>query len=222
MNIFKKAILGSFSSHSTTLGADNLQFSAEYPGYWARKIESSGADLAIFFGGSMGSQSPSSKGNGFDKPKYIGEALADSLLSRLPGVTLSPVLENASMSLKMDLPDYNMRITTRLNLATFLTNKLMPEPQNVYLQVARLGKLVWITTPCDFSGEYAVQIKNDLAAKGFESMVTSFNGSYVGYIVPGRYFYLDEYESKLMGWFGPNMGDYTMDLIGQLTGAIIK
>jgi len=28
---------------------------------------------------------------------------------------------------------------------------------------------------------------------------------------------MDEYESKLMGWFGPTMGDYTMDLIRQIS-----
>jgi hypothetical protein len=48
----------------------------------------------------------------------------------------------------------------------------------------------------DFSGEYALQIKNALAVKGFKPNITSFNGNYVGYIIPGRYYYLNEYESK--------------------------
>ncbi len=98
----------------------------------------------------------------------------------------------------------------------------MPLPENVYLQALRIGNMVWISTPCDFSGEYALQIKNSLAAKGFKSNVTSFNGSYVGYIIPGRYFYLDEYESKLMGWFGPNMGEYTIDLIRRITDIVMQ
>lgn len=93
----------------------------------------------------------------------------------------------------------------------------MPFPENVYLQAVRIGNMVWISAPCDFSGEYALQIKNALAAKRYHTNVSSFNGNYVGYIVPGRYYYMDEYESKLMGWFGPNMGDYTMDLIRQLS-----
>jgi len=93
----------------------------------------------------------------------------------------------------------------------------MPFPENVYLQALRVGNLLWITAPADFSGEYALQIKNSLASKGFNVMVTSFNGSYVGYIVPGRYFYFDQYESKLMGWFGSNMGEYTMDLIRRIS-----
>ena len=214
---YKKAIIGSFSAHSTTMGADNMEISADYPGYWERKIEGTSADLALFFAGSIGSQSPVGKGDGFDKAKFIGEALADSLNVHLPQVVLNDKITFSFVSLKVQLPEYHIRLTTKINLSSFLSKKLMPPPENVYLQAIRLGNMVWITTPGDFSGEYALQIKNALATKGFNSNVTSFNGSYVGYIVPGRYFYLNEYESKLMGWFGPNMGEYTVDLIRQIS-----
>jgi hypothetical protein len=60
-----------------------------------------------------------------------------------------------------------------------------------------------------------------LAVKGFNANVTSFNGSYVGYIIPGKYFYLDSYEPKTMGWFGPNMGEYTFELMRHLSEIII-
>ena len=86
----------------------------------------------------------------------------------------------------------------------------------------RLNNLIWIFTPGDFSGESAFQIKNLLAAKGFDSIISSFNGSYVGYIIPGKYFYLNHYETKLMGWFGPTMGDFSMDLIDQMINAMIS
>jgi len=219
---FKKAIIGSYSAHSTTLGSGNMEFSADYPGYWERKMEKTSADLAMFCGGSEGSQSPAGKGEGFDKPKFIGEALADSLNQCLSNVVINDKITFSVASLKMYLPEYHIRLATKINLSTYLSRKLMPLPENVYLQALRIGNMVWISTPCDFSGEYALQIKNSLASKGFKANVTSFNGSYVGYIIPGRYFYLDEYESKLMGWFGPNMGDYTMELIGKITDIVIE
>jgi hypothetical protein len=218
----KKAIIGSFGAHSTTLGAGNMEVSADYPGYWERRMENTSADLAIFCGGSVGSQSPAVEGKGFDRPKLIGEALADSLNSKLNQVIMEDKVSFAAASLKVQLPPYHIRLTTKINLTTYLSEKLMPLPANVYLQALRIGKMVWITTPSDFSGEYALQIKNSLAAKGFNANVSSFNGSYVGYIIPGRYFYLDEYEPKIMGWFGPNMGEYAMDLIGRITGVVIK
>ena len=148
--------------------------------------------------------------------------MADSLLVYLPKTVLQDKITLSSLTLKIALPTYNIRLTTRLNLISRISEKLMPIPQNVYLQTVRIGNLIWITTPSDFSGEYALQIKNSLAVKGFSANVSSFNGSYVGYIIPGRYFYLDAYEPKIMGWFGPNMGEYTVELIRHLTDIVTK
>ncbi|MCY1723201.1 neutral/alkaline non-lysosomal ceramidase N-terminal domain-containing protein [Prolixibacteraceae bacterium Z1-6] len=218
----KKAVIGSFSAHSTTMGDKNMEISGDYPGYWQRKMEKTTVDYALFFAGSVGSQTHRGEGEGFEKPKFIGEALADSLNTYLQKTELSPTVSLSSVSLKLQLPDYNIRLTTKTNLSTFLCQKINPVPDNAYLQVAKLGNMIWITTPSDFSGEYALQIKNNLAAKGFKANISSFNGSYLGYIIPGKYFYLDKYEPKTMGWFGPNMGDYTMDLIHQLTKIVVE
>jgi neutral ceramidase len=218
----KNAVIGSFSAHATTLGDENMEISADYPGYWERSLEKSTACLALFCAGSVGSQSPCANGAAFEKSRFIGESLADSVKIHLGSVKLNQKAVFSALSLKMSLPEYNMRITTKINLSSFLSRKLMQRPENVYLQAARIDDMIWITTPSDFSGEYALQIKNALAAKGFKTNITSFNGNYVGYIIPGRYYYMDEYESKLMGWFGPNMGEYTVDLIGRIVKTITK
>ena len=76
----RKALLGSFDAHATTLGSWNMQFSGDYPGYWQRKLEREGIDMAVFFAGSVGSHSANSEGEKFEKAKYLGEALADSVL----------------------------------------------------------------------------------------------------------------------------------------------
>ncbi len=218
----KKAVIGSFAAHSTCMGSKNMKISGDYPGYWERKMESTSVDYAIFMAGSVGSQTNSGEGEGFEKPRFIGESLADSTINHLRNIVTTDSVLFASASIKLNLPEYHFRITTTRNLSTALTKKLMPVPDNACLQGIRLGNMVWITTPSDFSGEYALQLKNMLAEKGFDGNVTSFNGSYVGYIIPGRYFYLDEYEPKLMGFFGPTMGDYTFDLINQITNILIN
>ena len=151
-----------------------MEISADYPGYWERKIEETTGGIALFCAGSMGSQSPVGEGSGFEKSKLIGEALADSLMIHLKNVKLSDKIVFSALSLKMSLPEYHMRITTKINLASFLSKKLMPPPENVYLQAARIGDMVWITTPSDFSGEYALQIKNALAVKGFRVKYNKF------------------------------------------------
>jgi neutral ceramidase len=217
----RNAIIGSFSAHATTIGRKNTLISADYPGYWERKMENSGADVAIFCGGSMGSQSPVGKGNDFESAGYIGESLADSLLKNLNRVARNRKVRISAISLPVQLPEYHMRLTKKKNLTTGLSKKLMPLPGNVYLQALRINNLVWIFTPADFSGESALIIKNQLAEKGFQAIISGYNGNYVGYIIPGKYFYLDKYESRSMSWFGPTMADYFMDLIGKITDVVV-
>lgn len=217
----KKAIIGSFSAHATTLGRKNMLISGDYPGYWQRRMEATSADMAMFCIGSTGNQSPVGKGDEFNNAKYIGESLADSVLAHLNEVKMNGKLTISALSLKINLPEYHIRLTMNRNLTSGLSNRLMHLPENVYLQTLGINNLIWVFTPGDFSGESALLIKNILAGKGYKAIVSGFNGSYIGYIIPGKYFYLDNYETKLMGWFGPTMGDYAMDLIEQMSTAII-
>jgi len=199
-----------------------MEFSADYPGYWERKMEKDSFDVALFAAGALGSQSPSGEGKAFERSRYIGESLADSLINELPAAVYQQTTTIGFATLRVSMPEYHLRLTTRINMATWLSNRLMPEPRNVYFQAIRIGNMIWISAPSDFSGELAMQIKNELAAKSYSAVVSSFNGSYIGYIVPSGYFYMDEYESKLMGWFGPTMGDYSIYLIRQLTEIVEK
>ncbi len=218
----REAVMGIFSAHTTVLGADNLEISGDYAGYWERKTEEETGALALFFAGSMGSQSPVGEGRGFDRAKYIGESLADSLLKYYALADLHYTPKVACLSLKMELPDYKIRLTPHIGLSSAISRKMMPYPMNVYLQAIRFNDLIWITTPADFSGEFGKDIKNNLAAEGFHATVTGFNGTYVGYVIPGKYYYIDGYEPKTMGWFGPTMGDYTMHLINDMGRAITQ
>lgn len=216
----RKAVIGSFSAHSTCMGDKNMEISGDYPGYWQRKVENSGYDLALFMAGAVGSQTNRGEGKGFDKPRFIGESLADSTIVHLNDSQLMDSVLISSATITLNLPEYHYRITTTRNLATSITKKLMPLAVNPVLQALRIGNMIWVTTPADFSGEFALQFKNTMAAKGFDANITSFNGNYAGYIIPGRYFYIDGYEPKDMGFFGPTMGDYTFDLINQLANIL--
>jgi neutral ceramidase len=217
-----RAVIGTFSAHSTVLGEKNLELSCDYPGFWERRIESTTADMALFCGGSMGSQSPVTSVGGFEGAAIIGNSMADSIQSKIKYVKMQEINTFSVLSLKIDLPDYHFRLTQKRNLTTGLSKMLMTYPKNVYLQGIRIGNLVWIFTPGDFSGEYATEIKDTMLQKGFKAMISGYNGSYVGYIIPGKYFYKNHYETKLMGWFGPTMGDYTMDIIYRIISEITR
>jgi hypothetical protein len=216
----KRSIIGTYSAHATTTGSKNTLLSSDYPGYWSRRIEGTSM-MAMFCGGSMGSQSPEGEGSGFERTRFIGEALADSTLKHLSGTEMHQIVSIDPLSLRIELPGYHMRMTSNINFSTFFSRWLMPQPQNVYLQALRINNLIWFTTPGDFSGESALLIKDLLAGKGYEAVVSGYNGSYVGYMIPGKYFYLKNYEPKSMGWFGPTMGDYVTDLLLQMAKSLI-
>lgn len=213
----KKVILGSFDAHATTLGDWNLETSADYPGYWQRKLEENGFDMAVYFAGSVGSHSyRNTVGDRFDKSKYLGEALADSVLKYAPSITLKDSMELSSMTLKVEIPEFHIRVSDGIRLNPYISDKLFPEVGEVFLQTAKLDKLIWGTAPSDFSGETSLVYKNAMHKKGYRAMVTSFNGAYTGYIIPCKYYHLNEYESRLMNWFGPGYNPFINYMIGEM------
>ena len=85
-----------------------------------------------------------------------------------------------------------------------------------YLTVLRLGQLAMVGTPCDFSGEFSPSIDSLAAKHGLKTMITSFNGGYIGYVTPDKYYDEDHYETQLMNWYGPGNGGYINRCIEQL------
>ena len=226
----KKAVIGSFSAHATTISEKIMEISGDYPGYWEQKMENTFTDCAIFCAGGVGSQSTATVGGeNFERVQKYGDVLADTVAKYASTTTMNDSVVFSAITMKLNLPDYNIRIMKNRSLVPAVSNKMMPAPKYPVLQALRLNDMVWISAPGDFSGEIALQAKNYLLPKGFDANVTGFNGSYLGYIIPGKYFFADRftggmgrYEARTMGWFGPNMGDYTTDLIRQMSDIVIR
>ena len=216
----KTALLGAFAAHATTLGASNLAFSGDYPGYWERKLEEEAVDLAVFFAGTVGSHSYRSKGDDFERAQYIGEALADSVRAHLPKVLFQDSVSFMAFSAPIQIPELQIRLADETHLRSYLGHKLMPGIETPSIQAMKINNFIWMTLPCELSGEYAIDLKNALAQQGYHSVFSSFNGAYLGYIVPAKYYHYDHYESKLMGWYGPSMGDYLMELLFRSCNAL--
>ena len=216
----KKAVVGIFAAHATTLNDQNMDYSADYPAYWYQKLEQAGFDLPVFCAGSVGSHGPESVGKSYEKAQYLGNALADSLLVHSLSVELKDTIPLAVLDLKIELPTDQIRLIDHWSLAPFLSKKLFPPFGAVRLQSARIGNFIWTTTPADYSGELALVRQNELYNRGFQSAITSFNGAYIGYILPAKYYHLNDYESRTMSWFGPNMGPYMNELIFRMTNIL--
>ena len=209
----KKATIGAFSAHATVIGPDNEQYTGDYPGYFQRHLEENGIDLALFFAGTVGSHSNQGLGEKFEKAKYIGETLADSALSAMNKMEYRTNMDLTTMSSEIEIPKLQfLYLSDRLRLSPYLGSKLMPKTNPIHIQGLKLSNLIWLALPYELSGEYGLDLKNALELQGYNSVLSSFNGQYLGYIVPQKYYYYDTYEARLMGWYGPSMGDYLMEL----------
>ena len=209
----RKASIGAFSAHATVIGTDNELYTGDYPGYFQRHLEENGVDLAMFFAGTVGSHSNKGLGEKFDKAKYIGETLADSAQVALNKMEHTGNMDLTAISSEIEIPKLQfLYISDRLRLTPYLARKLMPVMNPIHVQALKLNNLIWLALPYELSGEYGLDLKNALELQGYNSVLSSFNGQYLGYIVPQKYYYYDTYEARLMGWYGPTMGDYLMEL----------
>jgi hypothetical protein len=209
----KRAVLGVFGAHATILSGDMMQYSADYPGAWQRAVEAATGGMALFLAGGVGSQSPVPGTNGLAGVERMGNALARMVIEQLPQTPLTNSVNFGMLGLDVTMPPLNVRISDGFRLRPWLAARLVPAKNTSFLQVFRIDDSLWVSTPCDFSGELALGIKDFLRARRRNTIVTSFNGDYVGYVIPARYYHLGGYEPRLMSFFGPNVPDYFDELI---------
>ena len=209
-------MLGSFAAHATVLSGDMMEFSADYPGCWERAVEQATSGTALFLAGGVGSSSPVPGTSGFVGAERMGRALAAAVLEQLPPTTLTNRIAFAMLGLEVSLPPLNVRVTDGIRLRPWLASDLLPVRKSCLIQAFRLDDSIWVSTPCDFSAELALEVKDLLKARGFSAVVTSFNGDYIGYVIPLKYYHLNGYEPRVMSFFGPNVPDYFEELIRTL------
>ncbi len=118
--------------------------------------------------------------------------------------------------LEVKLPEAQVRITDSWRLRPAITRRLMPVSDHTFIQLMRLGDTLWFSTPCDFSGELALDLKGMVERRGLRAIVTSFNGDYVGYVVPLQYYHLSGYEPRLMSFYGPYVSVFLTDLMRRM------
>ncbi len=94
------------------------------------------------------------------------------------------------------------------------------------MHAVRIGDVALTGTPADFCGEISAGLKAKMEDCVGDLWVLSFNGDYVGYISPDKYYYdKDEkggygYERGIMSWIGPDQEAFTVSLITQMIGAL--
>jgi hypothetical protein len=94
------------------------------------------------------------------------------------------------------------------------------------MHAVRIGDIVLVGTPADYCGEISIDLKSHAKERSCDLWVLSFNGDYVGYISPDKYYYdKDEnggfgYERGVMSWIGPDQEAFTVSLIMHMIDAL--
>ena len=213
----ERCIVVRYSAHSTVIGGSNMEFSGDYPGYLQRIMtEETGAEC-IFLAGAMGSMSASNTGDGdgFQRAENLGRSLVERILPALDGLVFEDSVDVASVGAPIYFPSYQIRLNKSLRLSP----KLPPYAgigDEAWVQAVRMGDIVLVGMPADYSGELAVGMSRWAdAVLDIDLWMNSFSGSYVGYVSPDEYYFdpwdLEDakaredaiYEIQVMSWTGP-------------------
>ncbi|WP_304234700.1 hypothetical protein [Jiulongibacter sediminis] len=209
----KSALLSTYAAHSTVLNSATFELSRDYPGVLVDSLERTETDFALFMAGTVGSMGPIEKGvDDFDEVNNQ----AIGVLNQIKSENEREIqVETKSLSFgKIQLPlrKPSPRINTNWAMRPWVFKWLFGEaPADV--KIFRVGQLLMIGLPCDFSGELMAELDEYAAEKGLELIITSFNGGYTGYITADEHFEKEAYETTTMNWFGPYNGAYFSEVV---------
>lgn len=210
-----RLLLTSFTAHATCLSSRNLSLSGDYPGQLTRELERSGYAFAMFMAGAVGSHGAVTAQREWPCVEEMAGKLKETFLHNHS--SLEPVRDStlwiARVRLDVSDPQFKVLKTWQLRPAAF--NALLGDfPE--YLTALRIGKVLMLGVPCDYSGEFYASLDPRAEDSGLSVMVTGFNGGYMGYVTPEEYYDIDHYETQLMNWYGRGSGEYLTSCLEML------
>ncbi len=209
-----KIVLLNYTAHATCLSSKDLGLSRDYPGKVVDRVEASGYDFAMFMAGAVGSHGCGVPEDGMNCVNRMGEIVADKFIS---AGERKPVTDSTLLMTRIDLllPEPQVKIQPDWKIRGFMFETLFGH-YPAYLTALRIGDVVLLGVPCDFSGEFDAKLDSVAAANGKSMMVSSFNGGYIGYVTPKKYYDVDHYETQLMNWYPPGAGEYLTECLSQI------
>lgn len=211
----EKLLFSTYSAHPTILGETSKVLSNDYVGYLNMELKRRlDLDMVVFAAGAVGSHAPSTWNVGVNDEKDYGRILASLVVSRMDSIRYDSVNQLAFCELPLELgePQLRSRYFYGFRLRPWVFNNLMQDV-NAQMKFMRIGEIFFAGTPCDFSGEFYQKIANDLDLNPGRLFITSFNGGYIGYAIPSKYYQIKHSETHEMNWFGPFTGDYFAEAI---------
>ena len=212
--------LVTFNAHPTCLGRRSRLISADYPGVVQRGLEKRFGGTWLFAAGAVGSMKPATVlPRGPRRLEEFGRKVL-SVAAALSAGALEGAREEVSLAcgiLAVDLPQIQYRISSGWRLSPIITSLI--HDHETYIHVVRINSLVLLGMPGDYSGELSARLERRVGAVAAASgggalipVITSFNGDYIGYLIPHDRYSQDRHESRDANFFGPWCGEYFHDL----------
>lgn len=219
----ESALVLTYAAHPTDIPKNDNRISADYPGMLVSSLEKSGqCNFAAFFAGAVGSMRPTDNGaDSYKKAELIAANLANLVKVSSDSLKTDTTSLLRTVYFPLALHDPQLRLTKHIRIRPWVFNWLMGK-QEVGMNALRIGDMVWIGTPCDYSGMLYGLSDSTAQKTGKELIITSFNGGYVGYITPDEYYDEHKMETQEMNWFGPYNGRYFGEVINKLMDKVSR
>jgi len=206
-------LLFTYAAHATCLPSSELALSGDYPAALVQTLEKKEiVNFAAFSAGGVASHSPAAPGTGYEKVNRMASGLSRIIQQNIKQIPLAYEFKLQAHSVPLYLRKPHWRIAQNWRLHPVLFNLVFGK-YPATLSALRVGNILFVGTPCDFSGELALELQTQMPMGPDKLVVTSFNGGYIGYITPDKYYNLKKYETRDMNLFGPYNGAYLSEMM---------
>lgn len=205
------ALVVNFSAHPTVLSPRNLEYSGDYAGLAASRIEKETGAAVLFLLGANGDQKPHYEGySDWDEPldrqmeqaTRIAEALSTKVIGVADSIRTSSCRELDMAQLEVKLPPVNLKAScfkyALVPVARLLFRGLFYD--TALFQALRIDDLVIAAVPAELNGTLGIRLKEELG-QGRTMIVGLANGS-VGYVLEEADYRTGGYE-VCASFYGP-------------------
>ncbi|MBT9131166.1 MAG: Neutral ceramidase [candidate division WS2 bacterium] len=207
------AYLINFAAHATVLGSSNLYICGDYPGWLQKEMEKIFPDtVAIFTSGAMGDIAPRLDGefpSSFEKAKQMGRILSEKVLEISKAIKTHQEVEIICIGADIYLPPVQLK-PLGFKVPTFLGRFFLD--RKTFKNIILINDILLVALPCEPGVEIGLELKNIAREAGYFPYIITLANDWIGYVVPEKYYYTDEYEAR-MSFYGPKMDSYTKDIV---------
>jgi hypothetical protein len=207
-----KGMIATYAAHATCLHKGTMELSGDWPSALKDSVEKKIPNLFFCFSaGAVGSMGPVEKhSEKWKQVDFMANGVAEKIVA---DTTISVKLESKNLGMwhmPLHLREPSLRVNDFLVVRPWLFYRFFGK-EETYINMLQIGNISFCGTPCDFSGELNNEISKSFSGKNI--VITSFNGSYIGYVTMPKWYTLNAYETRTMGWFGHDTGTYLLDII---------